>query len=178
MKRRNFITLASLPILSKISNGKNIDKANPFWVEATQTRFGESLGGGFRNDLKVSSKDTNGQWAMFEIHSKPKTGPALHIHFDQDETINILEGEYLYQIGEEKRHFKTGDTIHIPKGTPHAFLYLGEGIGRKLSMYLPANQIEEMFRQVGKLKDRTPEKIQAAMAVNNSKAVGGVLKVE
>lgn len=178
MKRRNFITLASLPILSKISIAKPNEKANPFWVEANQTRFGDSLGGGFRNDLKVSAKDTNGQWAMFEIHSKSKTGPALHIHADQDETINILEGEYLYQIGEEKRHFKAGDTIYIPKGTPHAFLYLGEGIGRKLSMYLPANNIEEMFRQLGLLKDRTPEKILAAMAVNNSKQVGGVLKIE
>lgn len=112
---------------------------------------------------------------MFEIHSKGKTGPALHIHQDQDETVYILEGEYLYQIGEEQRRFKVGDTIFIPRNTPHAFVHLGEGTGRKLSMYQPANKIEEMFRQLGLLKEQTPEKIQAAMAVNNSKVVGKLL---
>jgi hypothetical protein len=35
-----------------------------------------------------------------------------------------------------------------------------------------------MFCQVGQLKERTPEKIEAAMAVNNSRQVGGILKVE
>ena len=57
-------------------------------------------------------------------------------------------------------------------------MHLGEGTGRKLSMYQPAGNVEEMFRQVGQIKERTPEKLQTAMGVNNSKIVGGVLKVE
>lgn len=52
------------------------------------------------------------------------------------------------------------------------------GTGRKLSIYQPAGNIEEMFRQIGILKERTPEKIQAVMAVNNSKVVGKPLAVE
>lgn len=79
---------------------------------------------------------------------------------------------------QEKHQFKTGNTIHIPKGTSHTFLYLRKRICRKLSMYLQANNIEEMFRQIGQIKDQTTEKIQAAMEVNNSKQVGGILKVE
>lgn len=74
--------------------------------------------------------------------------------------------------------FKTGDTIFIPRGTPHGFLHLGEGTGRKLSMYQPANNIEEMFRKVGQIKELTLENVQAAMKVNNSKVVGGLLKAD
>jgi quercetin 2,3-dioxygenase len=178
MKRRSFLEKMAVVVAipTPLTAQKEISK--PFWVDADKSRFGESLGGGSRNDLKVSGNDTDGQWAMFEIHSKGKTGPALHIHFDQDETVNILEGDYLYQIGDEKRRFKTGDTIFIPRGTPHAFLYLGEGTGRKLSMYQPANNIEEMFRKIGQIKERTPENVQAAMKVNNSKVVGGMLKAD
>jgi quercetin dioxygenase-like cupin family protein len=175
MKRRTFFSLAAMPLLN-VPFVDRTDKA--FVVEANKSRFDETMGGGTRNDLKISGKDTNGHWAVFEIHSKGKTGPALHIHQDQDETVYILEGEYLYQIGDEKRRFKTGDTIFIPRGTPHAFVHLAESTGRKLSMYQPANSIEEMFRQIGLLKELNPAKIQAVMAINNSKVVGKPLTAE
>lgn len=177
MKRRSFIEMGLAVTMSTPGTAQK-EPAKPFWVDSGKSRFGESLGGGSRNDLKVSGKDTNGHWAMFELHSRAKTGPALHIHFDQDETVSILEGEYLYQIGDEKRRFKTGDTIFIPRGIPHAFLYLGEGTGRKLSIYQPANNIEEMFRKIGNIKERTPENVQAAMKINNSKVVGGMLSAD
>lgn len=176
MKRRTFFTLATLPLLN-VPFADRTDKA--FVVEAGKTRFDENLGGGSRNDVKVSGKDTNGELAIFEIHSKGKGGgPALHIHQDQDETMYILEGEYLFQVGDEKVKLKMGDSIFIPRGTPHAFVHLGEGTGKKLSVYQPAAKIEEMFRQIGLLKERTPEKMQAVMAVNNTKIVGKPLSVE
>lgn len=176
MQRRTFFSLATVPLLNIPFRERNTE---PFVVEANQTRFNEALGGGTRNDLKVSAKDTDGQLAIFEIYSKGKgNGPALHIHYDQDETMNILEGEYLFQIGNKKVKLKAGDTIFIPRGTPHAFVHLGEGTGRKLSIYQPAGNIEEMFRQIGLLKERTPEKIQTAMDVNNTKIVGETLSLE
>jgi len=99
MKRRTFFSLAAMPLLN-VPFVDRTDKA--FVVEANKSRFDENLGGGTRNDLKILGKDTNGHWAVFEIYSKGKTGPALHVHQDQDETVYILEGEYLYQIGDEK----------------------------------------------------------------------------
>lgn len=175
MQRRTFFSLATLPLFNIPFRERATE---PFVVEANQTRFNEALGGGSRNDLKVSAKDTDGQLAIFEIHSKGKTGPALHIHYDQDEIVSIIEGDYLFQVGTEKMKLKVGDTLFIPRGTPHAFVHLGEGTGRKLSTYQPAAKIEEMFRQIGLLKERTPEKIQEAMSVNNSKVVGKPLTIE
>ncbi len=75
MQRRTFFSLATFPLL----NTPFIEKTDkPFVVKANQTRFNEALGGGTKNDLKVSAKDTDGLLAIFEIHSKGKTGPALH----------------------------------------------------------------------------------------------------
>lgn len=176
MKRRTFFSLATMPLLN-VPFKDRTDKA--FIVKTGKSRFDENFGGGSRNDLKISGKDTNNELAIFEIYSNGKGGgPALHIHQDQDETMYILEGEYLFQIGDEKVKLKTGDTIFIPRGTPHAFVHLGEGGGRKLSIYQPAAKIEEMFRQLGLLKERTPEKIQAALAVNNTKIVGKPLNID
>ncbi len=175
MKRRTFFSLATLPFVP-VPFQDRTDK--PFVVETNKTRFNEALGGGTRNDLKISGKDTNNQLATFEIHTTGKTGPALHIHYDQDEIVSVIEGDYLFQVGIEKMKLKVGDTLFIPRGTPHAFVHLGEGTGKKLSIYQPAGNIEEMFRQIGLLKERTPEKIQAVMAVNNSKVVGKPLAVE
>jgi quercetin dioxygenase-like cupin family protein len=174
MKRRTFFSLAAMPLLS-VPFVERTDK--PFVIEANQTRFNENLGGGTRNDLKISAKDTDGQLAIFEIHSKGKTGPALHIHYDQDEIVTVIEGDYLFQVGVEKMKLKVGDTLFIPRGTPHAFVHLGEGTGRKLSTYQPAGNIEEMFRQIGLLKELTIEKAQKAMDVNNTKIVGKPLSV-
>ncbi len=176
MKRRTFFSLAAIPLL----NIPFVDRTEkPFVIEGGKTRFNEALGGGTRNDLKVSSKDTDGQLAVFEIQSKGKGGgPALHIHQDQDEIVNIIEGEYLYQLGNDKMKLKAGDTIFIPRNTAHAFAHLGEGTGRKISAYQPAGQIEEMFRQFGNLKDRSPEKIEKVLALNNTKIVGKPLIIE
>ncbi|RDB05987.1 cupin domain-containing protein [Runella aurantiaca] len=168
--------MAAVPFLN-IPFKERTDKA--FVVETNKTRFNENLGGGSRNDLKVSGKDTDGQLAIFEIHTKGNAGPALHIHQDQDEIVTVIESDYLFQIGDEKIKLKAGDTLFIPRGTPHAFVHLGQNTtGRKLSTYQPAGNIEEMFRQIGNLKERTPENIQKAMVVNNSKIVGSPLKVE
>ena len=175
MQRRTFFSLAALPFVRINFLQK---AATPFIVKSGQTRFNEDLGGGTRNDLKVSANDTDGRLAIFEIHSKGKTGPALHIHYDQDEIVTIIEGDYFFQVGNEKMKLKVGDTLFIPRGTPHAFVHLGEGTGRKSSTYQPAGKIEEMFRLIGQLKVVTPEKIQAAMDVNNTKIVGKQLQLE
>ena len=41
------------------------------------------------NNIKVSSKDTNGQLTVFEYIGKEKGGPPLHIHPNQDEIFFI-----------------------------------------------------------------------------------------
>lgn len=66
-------------------------------------------------------------------------GPPLHIHPDQDETHYVLEGQLRYQIGEKTIDANSGDCIHIPKGTPHAWINLQQQPARTLAVLSPGN---------------------------------------
>jgi hypothetical protein len=61
----------------------------PFVVDAGKSRFGDVVKflGVHPNDLKISSKDTDGQLSMFDYVGLAKVGPMLHIHFKQDEVF-------------------------------------------------------------------------------------------
>ena len=44
----------------------------------------------------------------------------LHRHHQSEELYHITAGHGLMRLGEEKFEIRTGDTIAIPPGTPHA----------------------------------------------------------
>ena len=184
MKRRHFLekTLIASAIMP-ISIPQQSDRPNkPVYVKTGEDRLNEVFGGGTKNHLKLSGKDTDGDMAIFEIFTTGKNGPTLHVHHKQDEHVTILEGEYLFQVGTEKFKLNVGDTLFLPRGIPHTFLHLGEGTGRKISTYQPAGHIEDMFRSVGKLRQNggtpTVEQINEVMKVNNQEVVGPRLKLE
>jgi quercetin dioxygenase-like cupin family protein len=96
-------------------------------------------------DLKISSNDTNGNLSMFEQTGfTPKGGPPLHIHPYQDEYFYILEGEYQFQVGQDKYRLNPGDTIFLPRNVQHAFIQLTEN-ARVLVSYMPAGKMESFF---------------------------------
>jgi mannose-6-phosphate isomerase-like protein (cupin superfamily) len=185
MKRRQFLekTLIASAIMPISIAPKKEDRPNkPVLVKTGTDRLNEKFGGGSKNHLKLSGKDTDGDMAIFEIFTTGKNGPALHVHHKQDEHVTILEGEYLFQVGTEKFKLNVGDTLFLPRGIPHTFLHLGEGTGRKISTYQPAGQIEEMFRAMGKLNKPvsalTIQQRNDMMKVNDQEIVGPGLKAE
>ena len=136
----------------KLKNIMGTDKG--FKVNAGEDRFGEhsKMMGVTSNilDLKISSKDTAGQLSVFEqIGLTYKGGPPLHIHPHQDEFFYVIDGEYLYQVGDDKYQMKAGDTIFLPRGVPHAFVQLKEK-GRLIVGYQPSGEMEEFFRELAK----------------------------
>jgi quercetin dioxygenase-like cupin family protein len=153
MRRGRFIltTISTLvfPFLSNTfgSNIQNIQKG--FRIKSGESRTGKHLKmkGVTLNvlDLKVSSKDTNGNLSVFEqIGFTPKGGPPLHIHPYQDEYFYVLEGEYQFQVDQDKYHLSPGDTIFLPRNIQHAFIQLSEK-ARVLVSYTPAGKMESFF---------------------------------
>src|SRR5919201_6828801 len=51
--------------------------------------------------FKVTGEDTDGAFDYFIVEVAPKSGPPLHVHHKQVETIHALKGRYKVQIGEE-----------------------------------------------------------------------------
>ena len=123
-----------------------------FVVRAAESRYNEMtrLGGTSPNDVKVSSKDTNGALTIFEFTGNERGGPPLHVHPNQDEIFFILEGEYLFQVGDNQHNLKMGDTIFLPRKVAHAFAQLTER-GKMFFLFQPSGKMEDFFRTLGKL---------------------------
>src|SRR4029450_10751248 len=50
--------------------------------------------------IKAQTMNTNGSLTVLEFVHPPKAGPALHLHFREDEVWYILEGDYRFQVGD------------------------------------------------------------------------------
>lgn len=154
MRRRNFVlaTLIIFPtsIIAKITKIFFKRSDSGFKVNNSEARFGVhyKMKGVTSNtlDIKISSTDTDGELAVFEQTGlTPKGGPPLHIHPLQDEWFYVIEGEYLFQVGQDKYEMKTGDTIFLPRNVQHAFIQLSDK-GKMIVSYLPAGKMEAFFK--------------------------------
>ncbi|RTQ46306.1 cupin domain-containing protein [Hymenobacter gummosus] len=186
MKRRRFLqtSLAALPLAAPAAlaapperNGKG------FKAAAGEGRFHGhiQLKGVNQNvlDVKVSGKDTGGDLAIFEQTSlSPGRGTPLHVHLGQDEIFYVLDGEYAFQVGDDKYRLKTGDSIFLPRHVPHAWTQVSPR-GRMTVIMQPAGKLEEFFVALAALKaEPTQPELAQLFAAHEMKVVGPPLKVD
>jgi len=154
-----------------------------FKVNSGEARYGKhfKMKGVTLNvlDIKISSNDTDGDLAFFEQNGfTPNGGPPLHIHLYQDEFFYIIEGEYLFQVADEKYQMKSGDTIFLPRNVQHAFVQLTEK-GKVIVSYMPAGKMEDFFKVTDKwTSPPTKEEIVKVFADHDMKVVGAPLKAD
>ena len=101
--------------------------------------------------LKVSGDDTGGQMSIFTADYKRNEGPPLHLH-DNDETFFIIEGEFIFQAGDERFTGMAGDIFFIPGNTPHSTLTVSE-TGKMLFVVNPTINIEKIFEKLDSFKE-------------------------
>lgn len=101
--------------------------------------------------LKVSGNDTGGQMSIFIADYKRNESPPLHSH-DNDETFFIIEGEFIFQAGDERFTGSAGDTFFIPRNTPHTTLAVSE-TGKMLFAVNPTGNIEKIFEKLDAFKE-------------------------
>jgi quercetin dioxygenase-like cupin family protein len=182
MQRRKFLSLSSLAFaLGYVPKSKAKSVSNSsFIVKAKEARFGvhTPFMGVNPNDVKISGKDTNGQLAVFEYVGTQKVGPSLHVHFDQDEIFTVVEGEYLFQVGDKKDTLKAGDTIFLPRQVPHTWIQLSD-LGKLIYFLQPAGKMEEFFMTMNNLKGKpTTEEMNKIHADHGMKVVGPPLSLK
>jgi quercetin dioxygenase-like cupin family protein len=177
MERRNFI-LSSLTAAPVVASSKNLfdpeRNAKPFLVKAGETRFGihTPYRGVNPNDLKISKKDTNGAIAMYEYIGTEKVGPPFHIHFKQEEMFYIVEGEFLFQVGNEKHTLKAGDSIFLPRKIAHGWLQLSDR-GKLIYWVSPAGKMEDFFLTMNNLtKPPTLEEVEKIHREHDMTVIG------
>lgn len=185
MKRINFlqsvIAFTALVITPISVSAKKLfaPRDKGFKVDAGKSRNGKnmSLFDGDTFFTKVSGKDTNGDVFIFESIRSNEGGPPLHYHYEQDEWWYVLQGEFIFKIGDTSFTAKTGDSVFGPRMIPHAFAKLGKGEARLLMMFQPAGRMEENFQAVsdGLAAKMSDEERAAFRKKNGFEVVGPAL---
>lgn len=98
----------------------------------------------------VSTKDTAGKLSAFDYLGVEKVGPTLHSHLYQDEMFFVLEGEYVFQLGEERQLLQAGDLIFLPRTVPHTWVQMSDR-GKMFYFLQPAGKMEEFFLKLTEL---------------------------
>jgi mannose-6-phosphate isomerase-like protein (cupin superfamily) len=97
---------------------------------------------------KVASADTDNDLYIWESTRIKKGGPTEHFHYNEDEWWYILEGEFLFKVGNETFTAKKGDSVFGPRMVPHAFAKTNEGEAKLLMLFQPAGKMEAFFKAV------------------------------
>jgi oxalate decarboxylase/phosphoglucose isomerase-like protein (cupin superfamily) len=74
----------------------------------------------------------------------------MHVHHEQDEWFYVLEGEFVVQVGDERFHLRSGDSLLAPRKVPHAFASVSE-TARLIVAFQPAGSIERLFSEIAVL---------------------------
>src|SRR6185312_13401228 len=125
-----------------------------FRVAAGDDRFGEHIilggPGGEPIDCKVSAQDTDGAMCIFEFNCH--SGGPRHLHYEQDEWIYVIEGDFEFHIGKERERSRltAGECIFIPRKTAHVWASANGKPGKIINVYQPAGKMEEFLRALGK----------------------------
>jgi len=149
MARRPFLgtAIAGFPFALL---GQSIGASKPTRIPPVlggQDRLGEQHTIGVSStDFKVITPDAGGGIFIMEHTNRKKGGPPRHVHHNEDEWFYVIAGEYIVEVGSERFHIKSGDSILAPREVPHVWAFVGESTGRLLIAFVPANKMEAFFR--------------------------------
>ena len=100
--------------------------------------------GGVTILVRAAALQTCGAFTLFE-EVPPMGDTPLHVHEREDELFYVLEGEHIFQVGEQEHRVGPGGVVFGPRGVPHAQRRVVPGEGRLLVLTAPAG-LEGFFR--------------------------------
>jgi mannose-6-phosphate isomerase-like protein (cupin superfamily) len=109
---------------------------------------------GMLETVKISAKDTGGEYGLIEAVVPEGVGSPWHVHHEEDEWFYVLEGEVTVWVADTRLLLKAGSFAFGPKGVPHTF-YAESGEARLLVGFQPM-QFEGFLREVG---EPAPERV-------------------
>ena len=114
--------------------------------------------------IRVHGRDTSGSLSVVESHDVLGGGPPLHIHHREDETFQVLEGEYEFMVDGKTILARPGTTLFAPRGVAHTYRYLGKTPGRLMCVITPAG-FEGFFEEINALGLQLPQDIPHVLEI-------------
>jgi len=114
--------------------------------------------------IRIHGRDTGGVVSAVESHDVPGGGPPPHIHHREDETFQVLDGDYEFTVAGKTLAAPKGTTIFAPRGIPHTYRYLGQVHGRLMCVITPAG-FEGFFEEIGAMTPQQQQDIPHVMEI-------------
>jgi quercetin dioxygenase-like cupin family protein len=96
--------------------------------------------------FRRTAAETGGESVLVETIVRPHGFvAAAHVHPEQTERFEILEGLLGLRVGDEEILARPGDVAAVSPGTPHRFWNAGESEARFLCEVRPALQFESLI---------------------------------
>jgi quercetin dioxygenase-like cupin family protein len=97
---------------------------------------------------KVCGDDNDGAFDYLVLTILPGSGPPLHVHDVQHETVHFIEGRYKVQAGADVEILDSGGFLWVAPGVPHCFVNLSDRPGLCVLTYTPGNS-HKFFEEFG-----------------------------
>jgi quercetin dioxygenase-like cupin family protein len=107
---------------------------------------------GERFTFRKTAADTNGELLEFDLELSPDGKvPGKHVHPQQTERFEVLEGTMKFTVGRKTVVAQEGDVLTVEPGTAHKFKNGGDTTARVRVQVTPALKMEELFETVCEL---------------------------
>ena len=127
-----------------------------------------------RVEVRVSYEDGTDGISVLEHQVPHGDSPPLHVHRKEDEVFHILDGDVRVLVGGNELRARAGETVILPKGTPHTYRVESPKGARWLTVTV-GEDFENLVRALGRAAERdglpepsgppTPEQVQALASV-------------
>jgi mannose-6-phosphate isomerase-like protein (cupin superfamily) len=101
--------------------------------------------------VRAPGESSGAAFTLFE-EVPPMVDTPLHVHELEDELFYVLEGEHVFQVGEEEFRVGPGGLVFAPRLVPHAQKRVIAGMGRLLVLTSPGG-LEGFFRELAAAHD-------------------------
>ena len=117
--------------------------------------------------IRIHGRDTNGTVSAVETVDSPGGGPPPHIHHREDETFQVLEGEYEFMVAGSTVRAEAGTTLFAPRDVPHTYRCVGDKPGRLLCIINPAG-FEQFFETIGAMSPSEQQNIPKVIEIGRT----------